>query len=184
MLPQQARGTSRKHVAKHFTQDQPAAPDITCYIKQYVRLTSIAVISNFNVLGISKCKHVRAAIFSSQQSYGSNLKCPPAAFIGPLSQSVSQSWKKHSTWQKNAVSQDTFTPFTTRPANPATQSWTGLSPIDHRCVPSWRLSANSLFSSRIGFALGSHLLAVLCIKRKWKRKFSVLEKYISTTFDS
>ena len=89
MLPQQARGTSRKHVAKHFTQDQPAAPDITCYIKQYVRLTSIAVISNFNVLGISKCKHVRAAIFSSQQSYGSNLKCPPAAFIGPLSQSVS-----------------------------------------------------------------------------------------------
>ena len=142
MLPQQARGTSRKHVAKHFTQDQPAAPDITCYIKQYVRLTSIAVISNFNVLGISKCKHVRAAIFSSQQSYGSNLKCPPAAFIGPLTQSVSQSWKKHSTWQKNAVSQDTFTPFTTRPANPATQSWTGLSPIDHRCVPSWRLSAN------------------------------------------
>ena len=43
----------------------------------------------------------------------------PAGFIGPVGHSA-QSWSRsiHSAWQKNADFEDTFTPFTTRPATP------------------------------------------------------------------
>ena len=41
---------------------------------------------------------------------------------------------------------------------------------------------NSAIHGGKGFALLRHLLAGLCTIRKLKRKFSVLENYLSTTF--